>query len=717
MSVITTNWYISSDGSTWVLCSTAGVCQPVLTLRTNGLDELTWQMPGDFLADPAYAYASTIYLARGVTTDGATVYTCRLVGRITSIPRQAASAAETLTFRASGAWWWLEQITYAQQWQTMRSSDNALINFNIWRVVFGQTDDGVYCDSGAQISAAVAYAIAVGAPIVAGTIDTLAVLPYSEHICVRCADVIRQCLRFQPDVCCWFDYNNRNGSGIPVPKFYCRTPANLTPVNVAVLGTDADSVTMTPRYDLQMPGVSIMYEQANTYNGKSYRNVYIDNAPSPLPTDPRIVGLYFEMAGSDAQTVEQEITVEDYPSDPYTDKAFWRAILPWLDPDEIADADLAIQNVTRDGVSDPLLPSYLTDGQITPWMTDKFGVKAEEEIWEADISYSRKSASGTIVEEKVETKHVSVKLLSTDGLSQKYTTLSSYTAAEPINMGLAAQLYASWSRLHWDGAFRLTEDEASFQAVPGNLVNLTGGLSAWSTMAALVQDVVVDLTSGYSQIKTGTCGRLEADSLVALFRAAHFRRFSVNYLSRTDAASDSAGRTVSGGKQIARQVSDSADPGLAKIKRWTGTDSGSRAQAVVIDPSSIAFANGGDAAVKTMQIREIRVLERQTDGTYKAKLAQVLCSDIYNAGEALGGGISLTGTAAGQVIIWDGSAWVVSTPSQIMAIVGWRLDKTGHKFQIKTQTAYVLAPGSVSEWSDLPGGDTDGGTLDQGYTG
>jgi hypothetical protein len=707
MSTPTINWYVSSNGTSWTLCSTAGICNPVLTYRTNGIDELTWQMPGDFLADPAYSYGSTIYLACGVTTDGTTVYTCRFVGRITSIPRQAASASEVLSYRASGGWWWLEQVTYAQQWQTIRSLDNALVNTNILRVVLGQSDAGLYIDSGAQISSAVAYAIAVGAPLALGTIDTLATLPCSEHICLRCADVIRQLLRFQPDVVCWFDYDNRV-DGVPVPKFYCRAPANLSTVSVPVLATDLDTITMTPRYDIQVPGVHIMYEQTHTYNGASYRNIATDDAGTA--TDARAPGLYFELQGSSAQTVEQAVVVVDYPASPYTDKTFWRAIQPWLD--EILDADLAIQNVTRDGVASPLLPSYMSEGQIPPWMLSACGLHAEVETWEADISYTRK-VSGT-THEKVELKHVSVKLLSTDAVTKTYSSLVSYSSGESLPSGVAAALYASWSRLHWDGQFRMVEAEASFQAMPGSLVNLTGGRSEWSTMAALVQDVTVDLTSGATTIRTGTCGRLEADSLMALWRGAHFRRFSWNRNTRTDASLNSSGAKVSGGTKLARSVADSADAGQAKIKRYTGTDSGSRAQNVLIDPSAITFANAPDAAAKTMQIREIRVLEKQGDGTYKAKLAQVLCSDIYNAGDAMAGAVAalddigdvtITTAASGDLLKWNGSAWVNIAPTQVTYVTAVQVDATNKLMQIKTRTGYLVSPGSESAWTTITGGE------------
>ena len=70
MSVVTTNWYVSTNGSTWVTCASLGIERPILTLRANGLDELTFRVTTDFIGTAAFAYDATLHLAYGVVTDG-----------------------------------------------------------------------------------------------------------------------------------------------------------------------------------------------------------------------------------------------------------------------------------------------------------------------------------------------------------------------------------------------------------------------------------------------------------------------------------------------------------------------------------------------------------------------------------------------------------------------------------------------------------------------
>ena len=76
------------------------------------------------------------------------------------------------------------------------------------------------------------------------------------------------------------------------------------------------------------------------------------------------------------------------------------------------------------------------------------------------------------------------------------------------------------------------------------------------------------------------------------------------------------------------------------------------------------------------------------------------------------GDVTITTAASGDLLKWNGSAWVNIAPTQITVVTDWRLDKTNHKFQVKTRTGYVLSPGSESAWTDVS--DDNGGTLDAG---
>jgi hypothetical protein len=159
------------------------------------MDDLSWRTDDDYNSDAAWAFASTVYLARGVCDDDPedpqTVYTCKFVGRVVSIPRQTADGSESISYRAAGGWFWLEAITYGQSWQIMQTTDNALVTLPMPRVVIGQDNAGARRSIGAEIAAVIDWAIARGAPIAKGTIDALATCPYSEHTNITVAQVLR----------------------------------------------------------------------------------------------------------------------------------------------------------------------------------------------------------------------------------------------------------------------------------------------------------------------------------------------------------------------------------------------------------------------------------------------------------------------------------------------------------------------------------------------
>ena len=660
---VTVNWYVSTNGSTWVTCASLGIERPVLTLRANGLDELVFQVSGDFIGTAAFAYGATLYLAYGIVTDDTPAYTIRFVGRINTIPRQGASA-EAISYTAVGGWWWLDEITYLQQWQTLRTSDNELINTNLPRVVLGQDNAGASRTMGAEVAAAIDWAIARGAPIAKGTIDALATCPYSEETNIRVSDVIRQAIRLQPDTVCYFDYSSGT------PTIHCRAASALTQVDVAVLATDADSITLTPRYDLQLPGITINYEITSTVNGQTFKSITTDTAGTT--SDARAANIIYPMDGVQVEIAQQAITVSPYPVDT-TDKTFWRTHLPWLA--DVADGDLTIANVTRSGESS--YGNWLTSGQIVSWM----GVGSEEETWTAEVSYISKT--GSAVDESVSSRKVSVKLLSCGGTSKTYRTTLSYTAAETPPSGLAAALYASWGRLHWDGSFRLVEAEASFQCGPWNRVNLTGGLAAWATMDALVPEITVDLEAGTTSVNTGTFGRLQADTLVAFWRGINGRRFATSRLARTDAGA--AGHVYIGASGTPVSSPTEGDPGRPRRVVLRDTSAETILQTIDINPAGVVHAASGDRTNRTLQPREM-LIPYQDGGSVLGKLCQVLASDQYGDPVALGGAASDPGVTI--VTFGSGSLGVEAASTAADWVAG---GANGLALWIETRARYYNA--------------------------
>lgn len=703
-------WTVSADGATWVEPFTLGMENLLLTLRRNGIDTLTWQVVTSYDGDPAWAHASTIYLRQTVTTDGVPAHVVRFIGRVEGIPRDGASGQEGIGYEAVGIWWWLDRVTFSQSWLTFNAADGTTYSVPTPRVILCQAPDGATQSMGAMITAAIDWAITRGVPCQRGTVDVLVPMPLDEQTNIKCADAIRAAMRLMPDLSCWVDYNTTKTVGgvtTYVPTIHCRQAANLDAASIVLPAATANTIKLLPRYDLQVPGIRIVFESTFTADGRQNPCISIDTAGSV--NDPLCIDLLYDLAGGKAEYVKQDLEVADYPEDP-ADRTFWRSIFSWLE--NIDDADLVITDVSSDGTK--ALPGYLIKGAIHEWM----GVDHEEETWTATISYVRRDAATNAVE-KAENKPVTATLISVDaeatepGTPRTYRRLSAWDSGETVPTGVAAAIYASWSRLHWDGRLHLEEEEVTFQAGPRHVVNLTGGRAEWSTMADLVQEAAYSLDRGTTDLTLGSGGRWEADSLVALYRAAGNRRFAWHANLRDDPSS--AASEIEGPKVVAQKVANDGDPGEAMLSRWHGTDSGSRVHAAIIDPSAIAFAAPADAAAKTLQLREVRLLEKQVDGAYKAKLAQVLCSPLYdNAGGDVVGGINIASPAEGDMIRYARGAWTKVTPVQVTFQTAWKLDKANHKFQVKTRIGYVVAPGAESGWTDIA--DADGGVLDVGVT-
>jgi hypothetical protein len=76
--------------------------------------------------------------------------------------------------------------------------------------------------------------------------------------------------------------------------------------------------------------------------------------------------------------------------------------------------------------------------------------------------------------------------------------------------------------------------------------------------------------------------------------------------------------------------------------------------------------------------------------------------------------------AAGHVLKYDATSktWknvgVNDIGTQITVLTDWRLDKSGHKFQVKTRQVYDLSSAAESAWTDIS--DSAGGVLDEGVT-
>jgi hypothetical protein len=672
--------YISvDDGANWATFATAGIVSATLTLRATGDDQIAWSV------DPA-TWASAAGYAAGAKVCFKQDNTVFFVGRLGPIPRNATGQNHNLSYIAYGPWARLEKITYGQQW-TLRAADNTEVSLTKPRVVLGQVPStSAHRSTGAEIAAVIDFAIAKGIPILKGTIDTGPTMPFDEQIMLRAADAIRACLRWTPDYVCWWDYSTTD-AGVYKPTFHCRAASNLSAATVNLTSTTKpETAQITPLADLVIPGIKITYEKSHTYDSQSWNGYEIDTAGTYA--DPEAVELLFELKGSTATILKQDVEVGTYPAD-LNDKAFWREHIPWLA--DIADGDLVITNAARDG--EEAYGYYLKQGCIQPWMS----VQHEEELFEADCAYVRKDGANVV--EDVESRKISVRLMSTTATTRTYQVMSSYDSGESTPTGVAAAIYASWSRLHYQGALSIVQASPDFAYIPGKTLRVSNGLAAWATMDAIIQDTTINFESGTTSFNFGPPARLEADSLVALYRATRNRSFSWSQSFRSTSALP--GSDATGPKYLPTKSATDGDPGIKRRLAIRDTVS-STLQTLDLNPSTVTFADGADKTALTMQLREVLVPEMSgSDIVFKRR--QMMASASYHAPVSLPAGVP-NGAAIGDILRWDDttSAWVnspVGTPAEGNLL---RWDNTGKKWiKIAADTIPVISgisSGDIVKW-------------------
>jgi hypothetical protein len=316
------------------------------------------------------------------------------------------------------------------------------------------------------------------------------------------------------------------------------------------------NITANARYDLQAPGVLILYEISNSVNGQSSLSLEKDYWPQPLPTDPikhfAVLQFTVDLQGNATQITTANITTEALnPTDPN----WWLEKHPQYkphDPSNAADTENSILSFTIDGTTITRTPNpaytptgipvvdhgysnELTTGQITSWMN--FGAQRIVLACKAIVIHR----NGTQPQEIP----LTYQCLSTNATSGTYTSNVITSYAEPIPVSLAQYIYDAISVLQFEGELTFTEPDVSAQLMIGQLFNLTGSANAeWTTMAAQVQEVDEDIDAGVTTVRFGPPKHLSAGELVDLLRVNRPRLVLNVYTMRANGTSSGGNHTV-----------------------------------------------------------------------------------------------------------------------------------------------------------------------------
>ena len=528
-----------------------GLCN-VTRERINQMpDVVTFRaeaMPSD--ANPIFAFGSTVRIFQNGTPW--------FYGRVVQAPGRASAKAEEQLYRLAGPWWYLENIVFQQIWKTTNGTSATLVPTNKSRLILSQAADGTKLATGAAILEVLAYATARGAPITVGTITPNAIAPYSEVLDRSCAEVIRNFLRWTPDAMTAFDYTTT-----PYPTLSIHLRADAATVTLPAYGAPVSGLDLTPRHDLQAPSVVLKFEQTNDIDNDTFTSLIVQPAPATATGDELgALVMTLDLAGARATYQKQAVETAVIPTSGTSSEVidWWKGKFPWLK--DFASTDLEVVSGTQTvaienpgnypGIATADVPNELLSGSVSMWMN----LNAAPLLVSSTLQYTGTATNESSAVFDASNQHVVyTRVMGTNAETQTYSRLTSATAAEPVPEGLAQALYNAVSVLQYDGALELTEQECSGAAVPGLLLNLTGGRAEWASMAAQIQRVEEQLDLGQTKITVGPAKHLGHAELTAWLRANRNRRVSYRLNERTSGSGSGNAAKVQGGEQSPRSDS------------------------------------------------------------------------------------------------------------------------------------------------------------------
>ena len=504
-------------------------------------------------------------------------------GRVTGITMSATPNSESLHYTLSGLWWYMDQLVFQQPWNV--ASDPTLVAPTLEAMLRPRTIlfvkiDGIVSTPisvSEQVTKAVQYCIDAGAPFAIGTIDPGDFKPQANEVKdMTCGEIVRNCLHWTPNCVSWFDYSTSP------PTLNIRPRSALTSKSVPVSNAPTNGLSITPRYDLVVSGVKIVYESQNSINEFTWKKIVADTAGDPDGFQAVVCST--EIGGLSATIQNQKLSIASVN---FTLKPFWDSVLPWLKQasdvtienvrlnntlvlgqtadaadatsnyDKIGRKDFATTELTWDG--DPPTPvatqNVLSDGQVPHWLEDDF----MDVVATAKISFTLENPETKAKERKVKQPfYAKVKLTQTlaAGANQPFQNVTSLTPAEPTPEGVAAAYYAATSVLHYEGSYERTEDEVGGNIGPGCVLNITGARADWETMNAIVQSVMENLGNGLTSIKFGPPSHLSTQEFIELVRVMRNRFPSRRLQEQVDGKSYGNGAQVEGAIQVPQGASN-----------------------------------------------------------------------------------------------------------------------------------------------------------------
>ncbi|MDR2668071.1 MAG: hypothetical protein LBB38_03470 [Puniceicoccales bacterium] len=493
-----------------------------------------------------------------VSRDGAIWFT----GTAVAMGASGTARAEDHEYGIYGPWWHLESIVYQQPWNIAidpDDQDSQLAATMKSHIILGQNQNGEQLTMRQQLLQILNYAVACGAPLAfeIGEESLAGTFPLDECRDLSCAEAIQRVLRWAPSVRTAFDY----GQEIPVLRFTERSSAQYFTVP---MDGKMQSLSMTPRYDLQLRAVAIKYERTHRSGSRVWRTVSVDRYPANVSENQsRVLVLTVELEGSRSQYLRQDINAATVD---INSVQWWKRHLPALEDVE----NLQILSPSRQSE----LPRELVSGCISDWM----GVDCESDIARATVAYG----SG---DSEVSGQEVAVRFLATDAQTRTYAALSNFVAEEVAPVGIAQSFFSSLSQCPFEGTLRLVGGEIA--SVPmGSLLRISGGQTTWEAMDADLQECSEDVDSGIVDLRFGPPSHLGLGQLIQLARANRGREAPSGAIIRL--SGEGSADKISQPSHTATENSHSGGTTYGKLSIAAAGDGGGQ---IILDANDLATSN------------------------------------------------------------------------------------------------------------------------------
>jgi hypothetical protein len=593
-----------------------GVMSARLSLVAAGFNSLDLEVDAALDATAVFAVGAKITLR-----DGTTI---RFIGEVIDDPRAStATDGPTHRYRVLCYLARLERYTFGQSTKVYYGDPAALGTVYDPCITLGQDAAGTRCTTTAQIAAILDFAVSIKSVPISYVSETWPAgfqAPLDQRENCSCWESIVCQLRWMPDHVLHVDYS----TGATVIKLL--PAASLSAQSLAADGQILETARFTPRRDLTMSGLKILFRSTFTYDGAEREIRTFQTAGSQ--TDPREI--FLDLEGGHQNTISQKVEVTAYPSliaENYGGavRAWLIARIPWLA--DLDETDWAITDIVRSGSQN--YSSELTSGAICAWM----GVDEEYETLTFTVDYATMDGNDDYIDKA--TVHLPVAVRSTNATSKTYRKVTEYQAPETAPTGLAAGIYAAWSILQWDGSFAGDIDTIGWACIPGARVSISGGPTDWGTMAAIVQAFEIELFTGACSVTAGTCRAIEADSMTALYRALRGRRFA---FKRAAADANALSPAATQGPETFKETASADSPAFARRFLRISDTVDALVHDIAIDPQAIIFDDSENAAAQDIALREVVIpYIDPVSGNPVAKLAQALCGVPYGDEIPIGG--------------------------------------------------------------------------------